>query len=35
MHTLAAFQLVVMNIRNNCGGVCNVVADVGNNGLGI
>ena len=34
IHTLAAFQLVVMNIGNNRGGFCNVAPDTGNDRVG-
>ena len=33
IHTLAAFQLVVMNARNNGGGVFDVTPDTGNDGF--
>ena len=35
IYTLAAFQLVVMNVRNNCGGFFNVTLDTGNDGIGV
>ena len=35
IHILAAFQLVVINIRDNCGSVCNVTPDIGNDGVSI
>ena len=35
IHTLAAFQLAVMNIRNNGGGAHNVTPDSGNGGFGV
>ena len=33
--TLAAFQLVVMDVGNNSINICNVTLDMGNDGVGI
>ena len=35
IHILAVLQLVVMNVRNNCGGFDNVTLGTGNDGIGV
>jgi hypothetical protein len=35
IHTLAAFQLVAMNVRNDDASACNVTPDTGSDGVGI